>query len=226
MALRGPNPDDLRKLAAEATQIVNQKFLITTAAITVFGLISTQVVSNQFMADAAAGRAMHGGLRSPDALGWPAFFGSILLNLILLVLWFYSAILAGMLRVITTYLLETGASAWEIDWAAYRRLGHLGYTRAQALVFSFLSAAAAAYPFAFAVLRDCRVAPHGALAVHVAVSALTLASIACLGFLGWPDLESHPDKKWRALRDGPSAGPDPAAMLEPALAAMPNSRHP
>jgi hypothetical protein len=39
MALKGPDPDDVRKLHAEINQIVNQRFLITTLSITVFGVL-------------------------------------------------------------------------------------------------------------------------------------------------------------------------------------------
>lgn len=39
MTLRGPGPDDVRRLHAEINQILNQQHLITAAAITTFGVV-------------------------------------------------------------------------------------------------------------------------------------------------------------------------------------------
>jgi len=202
MRARGPNADDLRKLHAEATQIVNQKFLITTAAITVFGVLSAQMLSSQANLPGPGAGVGTGGAARQMMLGWAGFLGPALLNVVLLVLLFYSTILAGMLRVITTYLVETGASAWEGDWALYRRGGHLGYTRAQAVVFLVLSLVAGCYPVAFALVRGVRLGPSGAVTTHIAVAVVTLTVIAGLGLAGWPDLERKPDERWRRLFGG------------------------
>jgi hypothetical protein len=198
MALLGPSPDDLRKLHTEATQIVNQKFLLTTAAITVFGVLSAQMFSAQLLADRAVASEPRPG--PPSALGWSGFLGPSLLILVLLVLFFYSTILAGMLRVITTYLVETGASSWEVDWARYRLGGHLGYTRAQAVVFLVLVMLAWCYPLAFASARGIRLGPSPAVLLHAGVSIFAVAVIASMGIFAWPDLERQPDRRWRALR--------------------------
>ncbi len=201
MPLHGPKEEDLRKLHSEASQIVNQKFLITTATITVWGFLAAQLLSSQANMPVFSGS--HEALAT-HPLGWAGYFGPILLNLVVLVMFFYSTILAGMLRVITTYLLETGRSGWEADWARYRRLGHLGYTRAQSVVFLFLAAVASAFPFAFALLRDASLEPASGLITHLVIAALTMASIVSLGVLGWPDLEADPGRKWRRLRDAPA----------------------
>jgi hypothetical protein len=44
MPLLGPNDDGRRKLHAEVNQLANQRFLVTTGAITVFGVIMALLV--------------------------------------------------------------------------------------------------------------------------------------------------------------------------------------
>lgn len=186
MPLLGPTPQDLDKLQKEATQIVHQKFLLTTAAITVFAVLSSSLIGSQMGAPTSS-------------LGWQAFLAPILLNSTLLALFFASTILSGMLRVITAYLAETKASHWELDWHAYRRLGHIGYTRAYAVVYLYLALASSSYPFVFALIREVELKPKMGLIAHVAISGLTIASIVAQGLLGRPDLEANPEQKWRSL---------------------------
>jgi hypothetical protein len=41
MSLTGPTTEDIRKIHAEVNQLVNQRFLLTTLGITVYGLVTT-----------------------------------------------------------------------------------------------------------------------------------------------------------------------------------------
>jgi len=44
MSLKEPNNEDMRKVHGEINQIVNQRFLITTLAITMFGVIGAWMI--------------------------------------------------------------------------------------------------------------------------------------------------------------------------------------
>jgi hypothetical protein len=44
MPLKGPNGEDERKLHAEINQIVNQRFILTTLALTIFGILIVLMV--------------------------------------------------------------------------------------------------------------------------------------------------------------------------------------
>jgi hypothetical protein len=135
MALSGPNEQDVRKIHAEVTQLVHERFLLTTVAIIAFGVVSAWFVSKV-------------GPTSGDALGGFAFAASILLTSLLFVLYVFSHLLKNVLKVFTTYLIVTGASGWEQDAKRFRdpERAYLGYTGPQTLVFLFLTAVATGFP--------------------------------------------------------------------------------
>lgn len=123
--LKKPNPDDVRKLHAEVNQIVNQRFLLTTLAITIFGVLCAMMVQ----------------IERPTGGGDPfSFAATILLSVLLAVICWWSHLLKNTMRIFTTYLAETGLSGWESDWAQFRRAGpYFAYTKPQALIFLILN---------------------------------------------------------------------------------------
>src|SRR4051812_15180386 len=100
--------EDLRKLHTEVTQIMHQRFLVTTVAITTFALMAAWSI-NRFPPPPG---------QHPGAL---PFIASICLNVILGALAFLYYCLKAYARVLTTYLAESNGSAWEKDWKTYRK---------------------------------------------------------------------------------------------------------
>ena len=125
MVLKGPTPEDLSKLHTEITQIVNQRYLTMLYAITIFGVIATWLIpkGNQ--------------VENED---FPTFIymGSIILDVIILMIFINHYFLKRVLRTFTTYLIVTKSSNWEVDWETYRRRHHIkywGYSRIQSFIF-------------------------------------------------------------------------------------------
>ena len=125
--------EDQRKIHAEINQIVNQRFLLTTLAVSIFGAFAAFAVPKQ------------GGTPASD-LGL-AYTAAMLLFAVFGLLYFASHSLRGYLRVLTTYLAASKSSTWERHWETYRKGGHFAYTKTQALFFAVLGALVAAYPF-------------------------------------------------------------------------------
>lgn len=131
---------DVQKLHSEINQIQNQRFLLTTIALTAFGAILYGISSSSGF----------------------EYTGSILLLAVLAVLYLYSHFLKGVLRTYTAYLRALHMSPWEARYRQYRegrqndkkrrwcrfdKKRHWGYDQGQAMVFVVLGAAAGFYPY-------------------------------------------------------------------------------
>jgi hypothetical protein len=105
-----PTDEDIRKLNAEILQTINQRFSITLTAITIFGAMSAWIIPKIPSVTATEG------------IGFIYYISSLLL-LLLLFLFYYSYILRGRAKVISTYLIITESSNWEIAWNKFKRPG-------------------------------------------------------------------------------------------------------
>ena len=154
MPLQGPTQEDLRKIHAEVNQLVNQRFLLTTAGISVFGVVLAWGIPRT----APVARTPIG--------GFPIAVAALLL-LLLFLLYLFSHHLRGMLRVYSTYLIVTQKSGWESDWEAYRaqNLRYWAYTKPQSIVFMVLGFFAALFPVLLAVFFSLRWEPALGLVV-------------------------------------------------------------
>jgi len=122
MSTKQISTEDVRKLHTEVNQIVNQRYLLSTLAITIFGVIGAWIFPKT--------KNVEVGL---------FFGGTLLLYAILFILFLYSFYLKRYLRVITTYLQESDNSVWENDWKVFRnKYKYLGYTRYQSIIFLLL----------------------------------------------------------------------------------------
>lgn len=140
-----PNDEDLRKLHQEVNQIVQQRFLLTTVAIGVFGAMMAW--------------AFPKGDPKPDTLvPLLTYLVCISLLFVLATLFSLHLCLKLFLRVLTTYLAETSASVWEIHWAAWRKKGkkYMGYSKPQTVVFLALGLLALLYPVFIGVAYHLR----------------------------------------------------------------------
>lgn len=215
MTLRGPTQDDVRKLHAESTQILNQQHLITAAAITTFGVVIAWHLPD-----------MEGGapLDSPFVL-----HGSFLLLGLLALLFLWSSALTGIVRMYSEYLVMHGQSGWEADWRDYRRrfrpLGHAGV---QGVVFMVLGVLTAVFPIYLYGVRALWSRFPSLLVQLLVILLLYEGLVLARGILEWPDLARRARRRWALMQTaepplaqaspGPSTGharpegqPPPAA---------------
>jgi hypothetical protein len=184
MALLEPKPEDVRKIHAEINQLVNQRFLLTTVAITAFGVVMGTLVP-----------------RNPppaSGLGGFVFLMAMVLSVLLFALFLLSHLYKGMTRVYSGYLIETKASNWEVDWKEFRKDKYVGYTKPQTLIFLTLNAITVAFPFLMSKVYGV---PYehtwGAIILLVMGGTFELLMIA-MGLGNWLDRERKAEQQWRA----------------------------
>lgn len=187
MSLSGPNHSDIQKIHAEINQIVNQRFLIMTVAITAFGVITPWLIPRNTPLSGAN-------------IGALTAFGSIVLTLLLSILFMFSYLLTRMLRTFTTYLLVTEKSGWEDDWKKYREMKYFGYTKAQTVVFLFLIGLSTFLPLILGVLYSTKPKCSTVLLVGILIGVPCLIVVAALGFLRCLDPEVKAKTRWEKLK--------------------------
>jgi hypothetical protein len=188
MPLSGPDQEDKRKIHAEINQLANQRFLITTAAITLFGVIV--------------------GLASPKAtpasgtpVGSFVFLMASMLSILLFALFLLSHYYKGLQRVYSTYLRLTDSSGWEADWKEFRKDSYLAYTAPQTIIFVVLNLLATVFPYIISVVTGLRCAPTNGLIVTIVVGSLTELFMVGMGFWGWFDRERKAEQQWLAIKN-------------------------
>jgi hypothetical protein len=165
-----PNQEDLRKLHQEVNQILNQRFLLTTVAIGVFGAMMAWAFPR--------GPVDH---CSPvPVLTYLVCISLLVVLSTLLALHFF---LKQFLRVLTAYLTETSESIWEIHWAKWRDDGkwYVGYSRPQTAVFAGLGLLGLLFPFFIALAYDLH-QNVGWMIANVAFASLYVMAAIWLGF--------------------------------------------
>jgi len=116
--------NDLRKLHSEVTQIVQQRFYLTTIAIVAFGTICGWTPS----------LLSKGGAFTPRLATLMVFLILATLGL----LFAYCMFLLGQMRIITVYLRLAFESRWEEHWHQFRNVNQKiarGYSWAGAYIF-------------------------------------------------------------------------------------------
>jgi hypothetical protein len=186
MPLKKPNPDDVRKIGLEINQIVNQRFLITTLAITMFGVMIAWMIPKTTPTQG-------------DPIGGITFSLAILLSLLLFALYLWSHFLKQMLRIFTTYLIETESSNWEIDWQAFRKTPHFTYTKIQTILFLLLNVVACVSPFMFSAIFSLKPEPLSGAVFCGIVGAITTTVIYLIGFHKVFDSEINTADSWKSL---------------------------
>jgi len=186
MVLKEPTNEDVRKIHAECIQITNQRFVITTLAVTVFGIIGAWMIPR-------------GAPVAESASGAFALTGSIILTLLLFLLFFFNHFLRGMLRIFTTYLITTGKSSWEYDWERYRKTRYFGYTKTQSFVFLVLGVLSTSYPVILAQTYSLKLVPEVWLWADIVIGVMYVALVYAMGFRGLWDPEPIAKKRWQEL---------------------------
>lgn len=187
MALKGPTPEDKQKIHSEVNQIVNQRILLTILSVTIFGAMVAWLIPKTSPSQAAS-------------VGGFVYIASVLLTVVIFALFLLSHHLTNMLRLFTTYLVETGSSNWENDWSSYRdKFGYFGYTKPQSLVFLILGALSAGFPFLLWAAYPITSEPRVGAVVDAIIGILYLVFVFGIGLRGWFAKESDMRRRWKEL---------------------------
>jgi hypothetical protein len=181
--------EDKRKLHAEINQIVNQRILITTFSVTIFGVMIAWMIPRS--------------APQPNSdLEVFVYIGSTILSLTLMVLFLLSVYLTYMLRIFSSYLNIVVKSVWEADWYEYRkRYGYFGYTRPQALMFFLLGGISTIFPWLLSIAYNLMLDTNLAYAAS-AVGVVHMLLVIVLGFLRLYPNEAKIMKRWISIKRG------------------------
>ncbi len=188
MALQKPNSEDVKKLQAEATQLVNQRFLLGTIAVTAFGVINTWIIPKDLP---------HLG----DEVGRFRYLASIILLVVLFSLYYLMQKLRDMLRTISAYLIETKSSGWEVDWKNFKKKEYPSYTKAQTWLFIVLGVLSVSVPFILAIAYNLKFAPYDGACFLVGIGIVYLIFLYGMGFGSWFNNESRVEQRWKELNE-------------------------
>jgi hypothetical protein len=186
MPLRGPNGPDEAKLHAEINQIGNQRFVLTTLAITLFGALIT------FMVPKTTPSAVTGIDIFPFTI-------SVILSVLLFGVYLWCHFLKNMMRILTSYLAETKKSSWELDWIEFRREPYYAHTKPQTIIFLLLNAIGAAFPFLLAAIYVVPITSTAGWVMTLLAFTVTELLILLIGFNNLFDNEAKITKRWNDL---------------------------
>jgi hypothetical protein len=188
MPLRGPTAEDERKLHAEINQIGNQRFILTTLALTLFGILIAWMVPKD--------------TPSPGAdVGTFPFIVSAVLSILLFGIYLWSHLLKNTMRVFTYYLVETKKSGWEQDWIEFRRDPHFAHTKPQTLIFLLLNAIGVGFPFLLSWIYSLKISSIAGPITAVGVGVATELMIYLMGFQAVFDAEAKIANRWKRLNN-------------------------
>jgi len=139
VSLKQPTAEDQRKIHAEVNQLVNQIFLLTTLAITVFGVGASWIFPKE--------------IPNKGVFANPALLGGAILLILQLALYFLHHYLAIIIRTLTTYLI----AEWEVAWSLFRKEKYFMYTHCQTIVFIIINILSFFYPIAVICIYSLKV---------------------------------------------------------------------
>jgi len=189
MSLKGPNNGDVQKIHAEINQIVNQRFLVITIAVAIFGVVGTWLIPKNTPSTP----------NDESVLLALTVLGSILLTSLLFMLFIVSHCLTRMLRIYTTYLIVTNKSDWEQDWKRYREKKYFGYTKTLTIFFLFLIGLSTFIPVIFSIFGAVEFKLSLVSLVGIKLGVVYLFFVAAMGLGGRLDNEKKAKKKWEDL---------------------------
>jgi hypothetical protein len=172
MTIPKPTVEDQRKLHAEVTQIMQQRFALTTTAVAAFGVMLAWALPRVDSASPAKDSPL-------KDLPLMVYGVSIALVLVLAVIYFLHSRLRHYARLLTVYLAKSDSSVWEKQWREFRNpkfnRKYVGYTVPQTWVFRVLGFLATLYPLLVAV----------ATRLAFSLAALAISSSFGISFLIW-----------------------------------------
>jgi hypothetical protein len=192
MHIEKPTPEDVKKIHNEINQIVNQRFLITTATISIFGVVSALLVRETLNSVLI-------------------FFVSFLLSTLIFSLYVFSYFLKRTLRIFTVYLKVTESSVWEKNWKSYRDYEKReentitwAYSKGHTIVFMLLGVFSIVLPLIITSIKEPKLfqinfTVIGWLIIFFIPNITYLIIEWYIGFRAKWDNEKDLDKKWREV---------------------------
>jgi hypothetical protein len=191
LSLLGPSQEDQRKIHAQINQILNQRFLLTTLAITLFGVIASWLIPK-------APPSSH------QPIGGAAYALALVHSTITFTLFLLQVLLRGTLHLYTTYLVVTKTSGWEQDWTTLRKnRPYTAYSKPISIVFALLNVLIVIFPFTLAIVYDLDLSPLPGMWLLITVGVVIEVLIIGLGFWGWFDNEQRIHDQWVAIQANP-----------------------
>lgn len=184
--LSKPTEKDISKIHAEVNQIVHQRFLVCTAAITLFGVAIAWLVPKS-------------PLQQNSSLGCLYFCITTLLSILLFSLFILCISLKRMMRVFTAYLIVTDSSIWEKDYQRFRKSPYSAYTKPQTYLFLILNSATILFPYILALMYSLKFEPVLGICIQLSTGIITSLFMYGMGFMGWFDNEKSIEDRWNAL---------------------------
>ncbi len=202
MKLKGPNKADKAKLHLEVNQLVNQRFLLTTLAVTIFGVMVAWTLPEPSVNDVKT---------SGSPIGAYRLSLTALLQVTLFLIFLLGHNLSKMLRILTTYLEVTKKSNWERDWCRYRTSPYMGYTKPQSIVFLALGVFTTSIPLLLPLVFPFVLEPLPGVLAVLALGVIYLVLVGGMGFRGWFSSERAIRSRWVALKKKGDSYRDKAA---------------
>jgi hypothetical protein len=165
--------EDQRKLHAEVNQIIHQRFLLTTTAITVFGAFSALMLPRVLSQESAI------------AIGAVLFVASSFLQAFFVLLFTWNRQLLNTQFILVTYLRARGASEWEEDVDLFhledaRNRGYFSSLNFYGVIYFALGLLGTSWPFAVGFATGVSAAFFW-IAVHISVSVAYFIVLIALG---------------------------------------------
>ena len=178
-----PSEEDIRKIHTEINQLANQRFVLSTFAITLFSVVvawQLRVKVEKF-----------------ETLTYVAYSFQTLLA----ILYFVNFHLLRKCRMLTSYLVISETSQFEIDWIKYRnRFNYFGYTTAQATVYGLLSLLTGLMPWIFSgQYRDSTTEDIFTLILYPIL--FSLFCIILMLFVHTQRFEDRAARNWESLKE-------------------------
>jgi hypothetical protein len=186
MPLIGPNDDDVRKLHAEINQIINQRFLLCTAAITIFGILLAWMIPKSAPPPE----------QQMDSF---IFIVATMLSIIIFSIYILSHALKRTIRILTNYLVVTKKSTWEIDFLRYRQESYSLYSKPQTVIYLIINFVGSAFPYILIITYGLRIGSIAAPLLGAIVFSITELLIVLIGYYELFDNERRSTERWNKL---------------------------
>ncbi len=185
MALKGPTTADVNKLHAEVNQLTYMRFLVTTVAVTLFGVMLTWIVPKN---------------SNPTDFGPFEFVACIVLSFLLFGLFILNYGLRCWTIAISAYLVVFEKSGWEYDLQQYRQHEYFAYTKSFTWVFLGLNLITAAFPFVLSAAFDVSANSGKAAMALAVIGTVTELTMFFMGILGVFQRDQKYEERWRQLK--------------------------
>ncbi len=176
--------EDQRRLHAEINQLLNQRFVVTTTAITVFGAFCALMLPKDGAGQQGAALML--------------FWGAGFLLAFLFALFLWNRMLTYSQATLARYLLLKKGSTWESDWDKFSK-GKLPATATlQTAVFLFLGLLTFLWPLIITHAKE--LTPPACGAAWLLCGLLVYGLLVCLlSFSNWPPYKQRIEDQWREV---------------------------